>query len=236
MRNLTMGHRRSLIVHYGVLGVLVIALFILGYRAVAILTSTVQHTQTPEKIAAPMSGGAALVQPPQLVSNFALTDHTGQPLSLSDLRGQPVLMFFGYTQCPDVCPTTLADYTRVKGELGSLAYDMHFAFISIDGERDTPEVLAEFLGRFDESFIGMTGSETTLRQMGVQFGLAFEQVVFGENGSQQPASEQAENYFVNHTSPSFLIDKDGYLNRVFFYGTRPDVIASNMRQFLTEGL
>jgi protein SCO1/2 len=156
-------------------------------------------------------------------------------LSLSELRGQPVLLFFGYTHCPEECPLTLADFTRVKRELGAQGSDVYFAFVSVDGERDTPSVMAEYLQRFDDRFVGMTGDPDSLRQMGAQFGLLFESVVLGNDGSQRPTTYQDENYFVNHISPSFLIDQDGYLSRVFFYGTKPDVITSHLQEFLELG-
>ena len=231
----SLGRRRSPIVHYGVLALLTVFLFALGTRLGMILTQTIHESRPPENPVTTASGGAALVEPPVLVQDFTLTSQTGQPLSLSELRGQPVLLFFGYTQCPEECPLTLADFIRVKRELGTQGNDVHFVFVSVDGERDTPSVMAEFLRRFDESFVGMTGDPDSLRQLGAQFGLLFENVVLGNNGLQRPATHQDENYFVNHISPSFLIDQDGYLIRVFFYGTKPNVITSHMQEFLEQG-
>lgn len=231
----SLGRRRNPIVHYGVLALLTIILFALGTRLGMILTQTIQESRPPENPAATASGGAALVEPPLLVQDFTLTSQTGQPLSLSELRGQPVLLFFGYTHCPEECPLTLADFTRVKRELGTQGNDVHFVFVSVDGERDTPSVMAEFLRRFDDSFVGMTGDTDSLRQLGTQFGLLFETVVLGNDGSQRPATDQEENYFVSHISPSFLIDQDGYLSRVFFYGTNPSVIVRHLQQFLELG-
>jgi protein SCO1 len=228
----SLGRRRSPVVHYAVLALLTVILFILGTRLGIVLTQTIQEPHSSENLEATSSGGAALVEPPVLVQDFTLTSQTGQPLSLSELRGKPVLLFFGYTHCPEECPLTLADFTRVKSELGVLGHDVHFLFVSVDGERDTPSVMAEFLRRFDESFVGMTGDPDSLRQLGAQFGLLFENVVLGTNGSPRPATDQDENYFVSHISPSFLIDQEGYLNRVFFYGTKPNVIASHLQQFL----
>lgn len=228
----SLGRRRSPVVHYSVLVLLTIILFVLGTRLGIVLLQTIQESRSPENPAATASSGAALVEPPLLVQDFTLTSQTGQPLSLSDLRGQPVLLFFGYTHCPEECPLTLADFTRVKSELGTQGNDVHFLFVSVDGERDTPSVMAEFLRRFDENFIGMTGDPDSLRQLGGQFGLLFESVVLGNDGSQRPATDQDENYFVSHISPSFLIDQDGYLSRVFFYGTKPNVITSHVQEFL----
>ena len=231
----SLGRRRSPLIHYGVLALLTVILFALGTRLGIILSNKVQQPLPPENVAATGSGGAALVEPPVLVQDFTLTSQTGQSLSLSELRGQPVLLFFGYTHCPEECPLTLADYTRVKSELGARGNDVHFLFVSVDGERDTPSVMAEFLRRFDASFVGMTGDPDSLRQLGAQFGLLFENVVLDNDGSQRPATDQDENYFVSHISPSFLIDQDGYLRRVFFYGTKPNVITSHLQTFLEVG-
>ena len=217
MQNRQNSLRRSPIINYGVLAVLVIALFAIGYRAGTTLTGDAQLNDIPDDSAVQTSGGAALVQPPPLIQDFTLLDKTGAPLSLSDLRGEPVLLFFGYTHCPDECPTTMADYTRVKQLLGTAGDQVHFVFVSVDGERDTPDLVAEFTNRFDQDFIGMTGSTEALQKLGAQFGLVFDQVTLGADGTTHPAAEQDENYFVTHISPSFLIDKDGYLKRVIFY-------------------
>jgi protein SCO1/2 len=183
--------------------------------------------------------GAALVEPPQLLQDFTLTSHTGDPIRLSDLRGQAILLFFGYTHCPDVCPTTLADYRRVKQALGEDADKAAFVFISVDGARDTPDVLTQYLRQFDSSFIGMTGDETTLRQVGAEYGLFFQEEAISvghehEDGYTHRHGDDldTENYFMQHTSPSFLVDPDGYLRLVYFYGTEPEVIAEGIRQIL----
>lgn len=144
-------------------------------------------------------------------------------------------MFFGYTHCPDVCPTTLADYRRVKAVLGNSAADVAFIFISVDGERDTPDVLTRYLGNFDTEFIGMTGDEATLRQMGAEYGLMYQQETLNVRHEHKHGYDHnldEENYFVQHTSPSFLIDRDGYLRLVYFYGTQPQVIVEGIRQIL----
>jgi protein SCO1/2 len=183
--------------------------------------------------------GAALVEPPHLLQDFTLTSHRGDSIRLSDLRGQVVLLFFGYTHCPDVCPTTLADYRRIKQSLGDHADEVAFVFISVDGGRDTSDVLADYLGQFDTDFIGMTGDGTKLRQIGAEYGLLFQQETISvghehEAGYTHPHGDEldAENYFVQHTSPSFLIDRNGYLRLIYFYRTEPDVIAEGIRQVL----
>jgi protein SCO1/2 len=222
-----------------VLIMLLVALLAAGYLIGSALNALAQTPPDSASVEASRPTGGAIVNPPYRVQDFTLTSHTGEAMSLSDLRGQAVVMFFGYTHCPDVCPTTLADYRRVKEALGDEAAGVKFVFISVDGARDTPEVLAHYLGQFDPDFIGMTGDEATLRQMGAEYGLLFQQETISvdhehEDGYEHEHAEDldVENYFVEHTSPSFLIDPDGYLRLVYFYGTNTDAIAEGIRQVL----
>jgi protein SCO1/2 len=129
----------------------------------------------------------------------------------------------------------------VKEALRDDAGDVSFVFVSVDGARDTPEVLSNYLGQFDAGFIGMTGDEAILRQMGAEYGLLFQQETISVNHEHEEGYEHehvealdSENYFVEHTSPSFLIDRDGYLRLVYFYGTDTDVIAEGIRQVLHQ--
>jgi protein SCO1 len=217
----------------GLVGV-VLAAFVASYGLVTMLTASPPTLDNSEPA---RMGGIASVTPPHLLPDFTLTNHSGQPVSLSDFRGRGVLMFFGYTHCPDVCPTTLLDYTRVKQILAESADDVAFVFISVDGARDTPDVLAAYLGRYDPDFIGLTGDTAALQQMGVDYGLTFaaDRVDVGHNhdhGDDPHAVE--DNYFVQHTSPSFLVDRNGYLRRASFYGTDPSIIAAEIQLILAE--
>jgi len=209
--------------------------FLVGNLLNPILLSPNQSLS--DEASRPTSG--AVVDPPYLLQDFTLTSNKGEPISLSDLRGKVVLMFFGYTHCPDVCPTTLADYRRVKQALGDDADAVRFVFISVDGARDTPDVLTQYLGHFDPDFIGMMGDETTLRRIGSEYGLLFQEETISvghehEEGYEHHHEEglDAENYFVQHTSPSFLIDRNGYLRMVYFYGTETEVITDGIRAML----
>jgi protein SCO1/2 len=214
---------------------LLVGVFLIGNTLNTILQVSPQSASTNDS----RPGAGAVVSPPHQVQDFTLTSHTGEPISLSDLRGRAVLMFFGYTHCPDVCPTTLADYRRVKQALGDDANDVAFVFISVDRERDTPDVLTQYLGNFDTEFIGLMGDETTLRRIGEEYGLLFQQETISVGHEHEEGYEHQhgddldeENYFVQHTSPSFLIDRDGYLRLVYFYGTPPEVIVEGIRQVL----
>jgi protein SCO1 len=222
-------------------GVLIIALFLIGYSAGKILAKS-QADDSPtniEQAADTAPSGGAQVTPPQLLEDFTLTSQTGEAISLSELRGKTVLMFFGYTHCPDVCPTTLADYRLIKQNLAEDAENVEFVFVSVDGSRDTPDVVAEYLARFDEDFIGMTGDPAQLRDIGNAFGLVFseQRVDVGHDHAEGEADHELDdqNYFVEHTSPSFLIDAEGYLQMLYFYGTKPEVVAEGIRDFLPQG-
>lgn len=173
----------------------------------------------------PQIEGVTSVDPPIIMPNFTLTDQAGQPLSLSDLKGKLTLLFFGFTYCPDVCPTTLDTFKRIRRELGDQAQDVQFAFISVDGTRDTPERLSEYLQeRGVSDFVtGLTGPEDEVRQIGQPFGLFFEV---------NPGTAELENYLVDHSTPVYLLDRDGNLRTLYSFGTTPEIIAQNIRLYL----
>jgi protein SCO1/2 len=186
--------------------------------------------------AAPSMAGAGVVNPPVQMSDFTLTRHTGEAFSLSELRGQAVFLFFGYTNCPDVCPGTLADFTRVKAALGEDGDRTAFVFISVDGERDTPERMGEYLSHFDSEFIGLLGDKETLLTMGAEYGLTFEPGEIVEHVHEDGSTHvHDESGFINHTSPAFLIDPDGKLRMVFFNGAASiETMTVGARQILGE--
>jgi protein SCO1 len=178
---------------------------------------------TPAALERPEAG--TRIEPPRAVADFTLTSHTGAPFSLSDVRGQVVLLYFGYTFCPDICPTTLAELVRVKHHLGPLAEHLEVVFISVDGQRDTPEVLARYLPAFDPDFIGLTGTEREIRKIGVDYGLFFEV---------QEVEGTSADYLVDHSAGSYLIDQEGRLHTIYPYGTPAKVISTDIRNLLEE--
>lgn len=222
---------------YLLLALVIVGLFVAGYAGGNLLNVLLQPSPSSIVTDSASPGSGAVVSPPYRVQDFTLTSHRGDAISLSDLHGQTVLMFFGYTHCPDICPTTLSDYRAVRQALGDDADDVAFVFISVDGANDTPTVLTDYLNRFDPTFIGMTGDEATLRHIGQEYGLFFERqrIDVGHQHTDDHAHEHNlddANYFVQHTSPSFLIDRDGYLRMVFFYRTAPDIMVEGIRQII----
>jgi len=165
---------------------------------------------TPEPTVTPLPG--TVLEPPRDLLDFTLTSHTGDPIRLSDL----------HTACPDVCPVTVADFKRIKAELGEDAAQVEFIFISVDPDRDTPERLATYLGNFDPEFIGMTGDEATLRDIAQDYGVFFQRHSYDESG----------NYLVNHTASTFVVGPDGRLHIIYPYDTEPWIIADGVRKLL----
>ena len=170
--------------------------------------------------------GVTAVDPPVQLNDFSLTNQQDKPVHLRDLEGKDTLITFGYTHCPDVCPINLANFKQVKKNLGENASQVNFVFFSVDGKRDTPEVLAKHLALFDPGFIGITGTEAAVRPVTQQFGVYFEIGV--------PTPGQTD-YFVSHTASSFLVDKHGKLVRVYAYQTSAEVMADDILQNLKAG-
>lgn len=170
------------------------------------------------------SNGVTPITPPRQVDDFTLTTHTGEPASLSNFYGNPIVLYFGYTHCPDVCPLTLLEFKRAHELLGENADNVTFIFASVDGERDTAEWLARYFEtrRVEDFMIGMTGTEQDLRRIGVDYGLFFEK--------QTNTGSQAD-YIVDHTASSFLIDPEGNLSAILSFGTEPSVIVEELEKF-----
>jgi protein SCO1 len=154
--------------------------------------------------------------------DFTLDASTGRAVSLSDFRGKPVLLYFGYTTCPDVCPTTLTDLRLAMQALGIEQESVQVLFVSVDPERDTADRLAAYLQYFNPDFIGLTGSVTDIEAIASRFGVFF----------QKNEAKSAADYLVDHTSAVLLLDADGKLRLMFPYGTTGDQLARDTRLYL----
>ncbi len=155
--------------------------------------------------------------------DFTLTDQFGQPFRLSDQRGYVVLLFFGYTYCPDVCPTTLGVWKRVHDELGEDAQRVRFVFVTVDPDRDTPERLREYLPIFNPDFVGLTGTLEELTPVYQAYGV-YREVV--------PLEDSALGYQVTHTSSEYVIGADGYWRLLHSFGTPAEDIVHDLRLLL----
>lgn len=175
----------------------------------------------------PAPPGGDPVNPPRVLADFTLTGMDGSDISLSDLAGKPALFYFGYTYCPDVCPLTLAEMRQVANRLGERATEAQFVFVSVDGQRDTPQRLREFLPQFGARLIGMTTvDEDRLSRATGAFDVYYE--------LEDVPDTQAE-YLVAHTSSTFLVDAEGRLTIIFAYRTPPALIADAILALLESG-
>ncbi|MBL8146385.1 MAG: SCO family protein [Anaerolineae bacterium] len=176
--------------------------------------------------AAAASQGVSLgtvINPPLLVRDFTLPASTGADLSLHELDGKFRMIFFGYLHCPDFCPLTMAEFKRVKQLLGEYANDVDFIYISVDGARDTPELLARYLNNFDPNFIGFSGDDVTLAGIQPDYGFYYQRRL--------GTGSQAE-YVVDHSTRSYLLDRAGRLRSSFTYDTSPEAIADALRWYI----
>lgn len=154
--------------------------------------------------------------PQAALQDFALTDQLGKPRKLSDFRGAPLLVFFGFSHCPDVCPTTLHQLKVLKQSPDRELRRVQVALISVDGERDTPEKLKAYLEPISKSFVGLTGPPKTVRGVAAQFSSVFFKGVREKNGS----------YQVQHTSQVYLVDASGKLRATFVDATPEEMRAA----------
>ncbi|HCO54318.1 MAG TPA: SCO family protein [Pelagibacterium sp.] len=156
--------------------------------------------------------------------DYQLVDHTGSPVDQTVFTGKPSMVFFGFTHCPDVCPTTLADMQHWYAELGDDADAVNGFFVSVDPERDTPEVLGEYVGWVSERITGITGEPAEVDKIIDAWG------VFAEK-----APLEGGGYNVNHTASVFLIDSAGQLFGTIAYQENPDAALGKIRRLIAEG-
>jgi protein SCO1/2 len=188
--------------------------------ALAILTASVGLVAC-----SPGSGGAsAKFQGADLTGasyakGFELPDSQGKLRNLAEFKGKAVLVFFGFTQCPDVCPTTLTDLVKTKALLGSMASKFQVVFITLDPERDTPQILSMYLSSFDPTFVALRGDEEQTAAVAKDFKVFYTKVPGRTQGS----------YSVDHSAGMYLFDPQGRLRVFERHGTAPDVLAADLK-------
>ncbi|HUP30002.1 MAG TPA: SCO family protein [Usitatibacter sp.] len=153
-----------------------------------------------------------------------LNDHDGKPRALADFRGKVVVVFFGYTHCPDVCPTTLADLSGAMKRLGAEAARVQVLLVTVDPKRDTPELLKQYVTAFDPSFIGLRGDTEALTRVTKDF-----HVYWNVREGRTPQS-----YTVDHAGQAFALDREGKARLMFAPGIAPEAIASDLRLLLNS--
>ena len=154
--------------------------------------------------------------------DFNLTDHTGQPRSIKDFAGKVVVVFFGFTQCPDVCPTALAELAEVKRMLGKDGDKLQGIFVTVDPERDTPEVLKGYMANFDPSFLALRGTVEQLAAMAKDYKVYYKKV-----DGKTPTS-----YTMDHSAGSFVYDTQGRIRLYTRYGSGAQALADDIRLLL----
>jgi protein SCO1 len=168
------------------------------------------------RVSAPVAQQVAAIGGP-----FKLVDQNGKTISDQDFKGRPFLVFFGFTHCPDVCPTTLFEVSEVLRALGPDADRMRALFITVDPERDTPAVIKDYLSSFDPHLSGLTGDPTTIAAVAKAYRVYFKKVPLDQGG-----------YTMDHTAIVYLMDKDGRFVSPFRLKRTPDAAAADLRRYL----
>lgn len=156
---------------------------------------------------------------------FQLVDQTGKPVSEKILKGKWSVVFFGFTYCPDVCPTTLQVMAQAQERLGAKAKDVQFVFISVDPERDTPAQMANYLSNdaFPKGTIGLTGTPAQVAAAAKAYRVFYEK------------SGEGSDYLINHSTPSYLMNPKGAFDRVIPFGIGPDEVVTQVSAAMREG-
>lgn len=155
---------------------------------------------------------------------LSLPDANGQPRTLGDFKGKVTVVFFGYTQCPDVCPTTMAELAQVKKQLGADADKLQAVFITIDPERDTPEILKSYMASFDPSFVALRGTLEQTQVAAKEFKIYFAKVPGKTEGS----------YTMDHSAGSFILDAKGNPRVFERYGAGPDGLIADVKALIAQ--
>jgi protein SCO1 len=158
----------------------------------------------------------------ELARDLALTDHNGTPRTLADFRGKVLVVFFGFTHCPDVCPTTLAELARARKLLGADAERVQVVMVTVDPERDTPEVLRQYVTALDPTFLGLTGDAEAIARTAREFKVFY----------QKSAGSDPKNYSVDHSSGTFVFDPAGRVRLLVGYGQGAEVFVHDIGQLL----
>jgi protein SCO1 len=158
----------------------------------------------------------------EFAREFALTDHNGKQRTLADFKDKAVVVFFGFTQCPDVCPTTLAEMTEVLKQLGPDGKRVQILFVTIDPERDTPELLQKYVPAFHPSFLGLTGSPQAIDKVAKEF-----KVFYQKSAGKTPGS-----YTMDHTANSYVFDPQGKVRLVVKHGLGAEPLVQDLKQLL----
>lgn len=178
---------------------------------------------TADRTRAAASLKSGVFEPPRMAPEFSLPSSQGGEFTLSEHRGQPLVLSFGFSSCPQICPMTLANLVKVKRQLGALADQVQVVFMTVDPERDSIDQLRAYLANFHPDFIGLTGAPEQLAAVREAYGITTQREDYGQG-----------RYDVHHSSFVFLVDRQGLLRALVPFGTGPDDIAHDLRVLLQE--
>ncbi|MBA4260553.1 MAG: SCO family protein [Comamonadaceae bacterium] len=157
-------------------------------------------------------------------TGFSLTDHNGQPRTLADFKGKVVVVFFGFTQCPDVCPTAMGELAEARRLLGADGERLQGLFISVDPERDTPEIMKQYMASFDPSFLALYAAPEDLPALAKSYGIYYKKV-----DGPTPTS-----YTVDHSAGSYVYDPQGRIRLYHRYNSGAQVLADDVKKLLAQ--
>jgi protein SCO1/2 len=157
--------------------------------------------------------------------SLKLTDQDGRERTLADFKGKVVVVFFGYTQCPDVCPMTMLELAQVKKSLGKEGERLQGVFITIDPERDTPTVLKNYMASFDPTFVALRGTVEQTQAVAKEFKVYFVKV----------PGRTADSYTMDHTAGSYVLDTDGRVRLFVRYGGGAEALTADLKTLLAAG-
>ena len=177
-------------------------------------------------VRAPHQFHGFILETPEVLGEFTLSDPAGNAVNLSDFRGKVTLVYYGYRHCPDVCPATLSELMNMMEVLGPKGDEVQVIMVSVDPERDTPEKLDKYVSYFHPDFIGLTGTQDQLTAATVPYGIFYEKHEGGE----------ASGYLIDHSAGVLLFDREGYLKEMFPFGIQGEKIAIDVEYFLRPKL
>ncbi len=191
---------------------------------VVLIAGGIIYWSTNQSEAYQFNGGE--ISPPAAAPALELSDQNGEAFTIAQDEGNVSLIYFGYTTCPDLCPTTLNDFAIVKEELGEeAASDVDFIMVTFDPERDTQARMKEYLNFFDPEFIGLRGDDAQTQQFLKDYGVTVNRVDYPNSST---------GYLLDHTALIYVIDKEGRLRLTYPYGTDPLMIAEDVQHLVME--
>lgn len=195
-------------------------LFLLAGASAALLAGC-----TDKPAGAPASGFASIdITGADYANGFQLTDHNGQARTLADFKGKVVVIFFGFTQCPDVCPTSMSELAEAKRLLGADGEKLQGLFVSVDPERDTPEVMKQYMASFDPSFLALYTTSDALPALAKSFRVYFKKV----------EGKTPTSYTMDHSAGSYVYDTQGRVRLYTRYGSGAAALAGDVKRLLAE--